>query len=115
MNEMLAVLAVEIDIREKSKAKYRESQNNSKMVAERELTTTSVLLVSRERKRCEYCLKDNQSSGEYGKVISTKERKDILKRYGKCYICSKRVHRGRDYRAGAEKNEMQEMPRKTSC
>jgi len=115
MNEILVVLAAGIDIREKSKATYRESQNYSKMVAERELTTANVLLVSGERKRCAYCLKDNQSSEECGKVISTKERKDILKRYGKCYICSKRVHRGRDYRAGVEKNEMQEMPRRISC
>jgi len=57
VNEMQAVLATEINIREKSKPTYikKESQIYSRTAAERELTTASTLLVGGERKKFTNC------------------------------------------------------------
>ena len=97
MNEILAVLAIEINIREKSKPTYvkRESQSHSRMPAERDLTTASTPLEGGGKTKCAYCYEENYSNDECGKVISSKERKDILRNYGRYYVCLKRDHRAR--------------------
>jgi len=117
MNEMLAVLATEINIREKSKPTYakRESQSYSRMPAERDLSTASTLLVSGEKRKCAYCYEENHSSEECGKVISPKERKEILRRYGRCYICLKRGHRARDCRNTTKCKNCQEKHHVSIC
>ena len=100
MNEMLAVLATEINIREKSKPTYAEKENQSytRVTSERELATASALLIGGERRVCAYCYEENHNSEDCRKVVSPKERKDILKRYRLCYICLKRGHRARECR-----------------
>ena len=117
MNEMLAVLATEINIREKSKPTYvkRESQNYSRMPAERDLTTASTLLIGGEKRKCAYCYEENHSSEECGKVISSKERKDILRKYGRCYVCLKRGHRARDCRNTMKCRNCQEKHHVSIC
>ena len=97
MNEMLAVLATEINIREKSKPRCakKESQSYTRVTAEKELATASTLLIGGERRVFTYCYEENHNSEDCRKVVSPKERKDILKRYGMCYICLKRGHRAR--------------------
>ena len=117
MNEMLAVLATEINIREKSKptcVKW-ESQNYCRMPAERDLTTASTLLIGGEKRKCAYCYEENHSSEECGKVISSKERKDILRKYGRCYVCLKRVHRARDCRNTMKCRNCQEKHHVSIC
>ena len=87
MNKMLAVLATD---------EYKkESQNYSRTAGEREKTEVSILLVGGERRQFANCYEENHSE-ECGKGIDSKEKKDILRRYGRCYVCLKRDHRERN-------------------
>ena len=85
------------------------------MPAERDLSTASTLLVSGEKRKCAYCYEENYSSEECGNVISPKERKEILRRYGRCYICLKRGHRAQDCRHTTKCKNCQEKHHASIC
>ena len=54
---------------------------------------------------CAYRYEENHDSKECRKVVNSKERKDILKRYGRCYICLKQAHRDGESRSKAKRKK----------
>ena len=94
MNELLAILAKEITIREKSKPNFELKKDKEvKREFPRKLAqaTTSSLNVVNERSTCVYCYEGHPSE-QCRKVINVPKRKELLRKFGRCYICLKRNH-----------------------
>ncbi len=96
MDQLLEVLSTEINIREISKPTYARKENESQ---KRWTATASALLVEGEKKLCIFCYKDGHKSEECEKVVSTKARKEVIRKYGRCYKCLKRNHRANECRS----------------
>lgn len=62
------------------------------------LPTAAVLLTSDNQPKCVYC-RLGHSSSSCTTITDTSQRKAILKRVGRCYVCLKRHHLSRDCRS----------------
>ena len=94
MDELLATLAKEITIREKSKPNFEVKKDKDvRKEIPRKLAqgTTSSLNVVNERNVCVYCYEGHPSE-LCGKVTDVSKRKELLRKFGRCYICLRRNH-----------------------
>ena len=94
MDELLATLAKEITIREKSMPNFEvKKDKNVRKEIPRKLAqgTTGSLYVVNERNICVYCYEGHPSE-LCRKVTDVSKRKELLRRFGRCYICLRGNH-----------------------
>ena len=97
IDELLLVLRTEVEAREISdRIKANEVRNLFPPSQLRNSRSTASALVAREvgsrNVSCAYC-KENYYSASCGKVTGTSERRDILRKEGRCFICLMKGHR----------------------
>jgi len=91
MKELLEALLQEIELRESLEHKVAITDRKT----DRSQHTTSALFTSGKGERCVFCLGDHQSE-HCSKIRKPKERKDILRKFARCYKCLVKGHRASD-------------------
>ena len=86
IDQLMGIVEREISTRERS------SSGGS------HVPTTAALLIGDGQLKCSYC-RQGHSSASCGVVTDTSQRKVILKRAGRCFVCLKRHHMSKDCRS----------------
>ena len=94
MNNVLTAMEKEIELRELYQTNRQDEdkkrRNNSQ-------STRNALNVIKQDESCAFCQGKHQHE-DCKKVTDIKERKQILMKYSRCFNCTKRRHRARDYK-----------------
>ena len=97
MEEMLTELLCELELREENS--IRSDKNFTREKDQRKFgggpATASALLAKTWDNLCAYC-KGEHAHEHCMNVASVEERKNILRKYGRCFICAKKGHISRD-------------------
>ena len=100
MDEMLDILGKEIKIREmgkplsKPKSGYVDEKEHKKS---KNLNTTSALFMRKDSGLCAFCL-GKHAHEDCRKVSNLDERKRIIRKFGRCFICLQKGHRAAECR-----------------
>ena len=96
LDELLKQFEREIGARER--AAMGTSQASKRQVREQPTGTTAAFLSPSSTPNCSYC-QQAHFSGECSNVTSPDERKQILRRTGRCFICLKKFHDSKNCRS----------------
>ena len=94
IDEIMTILEREISARE------RAFSSTSGELRGSGLPTAAALLTSDRQPKCTYC-RQGHSSSSFPVVTDVAQRKGILNRSGRCFVCLKRYHLSRDCRSGS--------------
>lgn len=97
LDELLKKLEREMEARERASMPTSQTVNK-KQGRDPPASTAAAFLSPSTTPHCCYC-QQSHFSGEYGVVTTPDERKQILRRYGRCFICLKKYHVSRDCRS----------------
>ena len=102
LEDLIAELDIEIEVRESHadilKINGRPRQDEGRQVRPKGPTTTSALFTTERRQQCVYCTGKHEAS-ECQTHTSPEERKNILKKYFRCFVCLKSNHRSFECRS----------------
>ena len=96
MDMFLKTLLQELELREVHGATNDKSKDFKPKTVRHEPTTGSAL-VTRNKLDCEFCRGDHLHE-ECTKVVDIEKRKELIKRYGRCFKCLKKGHKAQDCR-----------------
>jgi len=88
IDQLMSIVEHEISARERASSSTGGSH----------VSTTAALLTGDGQLKCCYC-RQGQFSSSCGIVANTLQRKAILKRVGRCFVCLKRHHMSKDCRS----------------
>ncbi|XP_046864649.1 uncharacterized protein LOC124459172 [Xenia sp. Carnegie-2017] len=101
MDDMLRALKCEVELREEHRVqreqreRHGDPEKSSNGARRNDTKTASALLTKSGPVRCAFCLGCHRHE-ECEKIKSIEERKNIIKKYGRCYICLEKGHKARD-------------------
>ncbi|XP_046862618.1 uncharacterized protein LOC124456128 [Xenia sp. Carnegie-2017] len=101
MDDMLRALKCEVELREEHRVqreqreRHGDPEKSSNGARRNDTKTASALLTKSGPVRCAFCLGCHRHE-ECEKIKSIEERKNIIKKYGRCYICLEKGHMARD-------------------
>ena len=114
MDEMLAILLKEIKIRESKPQQAREVDKPVRRES-RQVTTGSALVGNRaQRGECPFCLGHHKAES-CQKITDIQERKNLLKKYMRCFSCLQRGHRIKDCQRKNSCSKCQESHHTSIC
>ena len=96
MDTFLKMLLQEIELREVHGATSEKSKDFRPRNVRQEPTTGSAL-VTRDKLDCAFCRGDHLHE-KCTKVVDIEKRKELIKRYGRCFKCMKKGHKAHDCR-----------------
>lgn len=95
MDDLLKELISELELREEHCAMNKQERNqNTRRDKEKELNTASALL-AKMNDFCAYC-KGGHAHQDCDNVTSVEDRRLLLRKYGRCFICARKGHISRD-------------------
>ena len=94
IDEIMTIVEREISARERA---FSSSSNETRGSG---LPTAAAMLTSDSQPKCSYC-RQGHSSSSCTVITDVAQRKAILKRTGRCFVCLKRHHLSRDCRSPA--------------
>ena len=95
INELLKTIQVEVEAREASDASKVHNASSSSSKTQRPAGTTNALFSNDGKIRCVYCQGEHYSAS-CQTIVNAKDRKDALKKAGRCFICLNPNHMSRD-------------------
>lgn len=101
LDAILNVTEAEIIARERA---LGNSCRGPKKTARDPLTASSLLISGSGAPKCSYC-RQSHTSSTCGAVTDVSERKQILRRTGRCFVCLRKNHMSRDCRSMARCNK----------
>lgn len=103
---LLKYLNEEIQAKERCTKNHAASNDQKR---ERKYFSASGLNVQNDfrRQKCVYCYKDEHSPSRCKRITNVKSRTEILRRFGKCFICLQSVGKGLYVEIRVQKNAME--------
>jgi hypothetical protein len=95
INELLMTIQAEVEAREASDASKVHNASSSSSKTQRPAGTTNALFSNDGKIRCVYCQGEHYSAS-CQTIVNAKDRKDALKKAGRCFICLNPNHMSRD-------------------
>ena len=96
MKEMLEAYETELELREAHNpvgiSSDKEQERNMGKKYSQQATATAAALLASEKKNCAFCLK-NHAHEKCDGVVDPKNRKNIARKYGRCFPCLFKGHR----------------------
>ena len=99
IKDLMNTIRVEIEARETSETRvHGQKQQQSKSQQQQGATASSFVANEHNGIRCVYCNEEHNSASSK-KMVDVKERKDILRKSNRCFICLKQNHRAANCKA----------------
>ncbi|XP_028407174.1 uncharacterized protein LOC114529561 [Dendronephthya gigantea] len=97
IEELLKTIRIEVEAREASDASkiHKDNSGVHSHRAPKPPGTTNSLVANESKIRCVYCNGEHYSAS-CESVVNAKERKDILRKSGRCFVCLKTNHMSRN-------------------
>jgi hypothetical protein len=95
INELLKTIQAEVEAREASDASEVHNASSGSSKTQRPAGTTNALFSNDGNIRCVYCQGEHYSAS-CQTIVNAKDRKDALKKAGRCFICLNPNHMSRD-------------------
>eukprot|EP00112_Aurelia_sp_Birch-Aquarium-sp1_P014174 Seg3041.3 transcript_id=Seg3041.3/GoldUCD/mRNA.D3Y31 product="hypothetical protein" protein_id=Seg3041.3/GoldUCD/D3Y31 len=96
LGKILDIVKAELDAREQcAYLSGKSTDSSAPKLGRSPLPTTSALLNTTGRVSCSFC-KGTHPSAKCNIVTDPKQRKAILRRQGRCYVCPKKAHLAKD-------------------
>ena len=96
IDELLEVIEKEVTARESSELKSQGNKSmNGKFRQKQDLPTANSLFTGDYKPRCVYCNAEHYSAS-FTDVSQARDRKEILRKAGHCFVCLKTNHKSRE-------------------
>ena len=100
LEDLLKNLKIELELREQHQSTLRSPRkdwplNSGTSGTRKPAPSTSSTLLLNQAVRCAFCLGDHPHE-QCAKIASIGERKNLIRKYGRCFTCLKKGHKSRD-------------------